>query len=106
MGKALGRRTRGFNARVFAGGARAGAIGEALEVARNGPVRSGLSVDANAVDLAAQNGPASPSDRPGEEPRHLQACSSRCRAVVSTRKPLFIPAIARSGLEADGIMRS
>jgi signal transduction histidine kinase/ActR/RegA family two-component response regulator len=96
-------------ARVFAEEARGGLLGEALEVVlETAQFDSGaaFSVDANAVDLAAERGLASPSDRPGDGAtrdifkRVLVAVAER---VVSTRKPLFIPAIARSDLETDGI---
>jgi signal transduction histidine kinase/ActR/RegA family two-component response regulator len=90
-------------ARVFAEEARGGLLGEALEVVLEaGGVEAGaaLSVDGSSVDVVAERGLKTVSAPPGEaggDPVRgaIIAAAERC---VSSRKPVFIPALARSDL--------
>src|SRR5262245_40295141 len=96
-------------ARVFAEEARGGLLGEALEIVLEvAQIESGaaFSVDAGAVDLAAERGLAAASDRPGdgtERDAFKRALRGVAERSVSTRKPVFVPSLLRSDLEAEGL---
>src|SRR5258705_3403011 len=94
-------------ARVFAEEARGGLLGEALEVvleAAGIEAGAAFSADGASVDLVAERGLVSPSDRPGEgtlRDRFRRALASAAERAVSARKPVFVPALVRSDLSQD-----
>src|SRR4051812_47306488 len=91
-------------ARVFAEEARGGLLGEALEIVLEiEQLESGAAflVDGSSVDLAAERGLASPSDRPSESAVRdtlKLALGALAERVVATRKVAFIASIERSDL--------
>jgi signal transduction histidine kinase/DNA-binding NarL/FixJ family response regulator len=94
-------------ARVFAEEARGGLLGEALEVvleAAGIDAGAAFSADGGAVDLVAERGLASASDRPGEVTSRdpfRRAVASAAERAAATRKPLFVPALVRSELAGE-----
>jgi signal transduction histidine kinase/DNA-binding NarL/FixJ family response regulator len=94
-------------ARVFAEEARGGLLGEALEAALEAAgIEAGaaFSVDGASVDLVAERGLTSTSERPAEgSPRDplRRALASAAERALSARKSVFVPALVRSDLEED-----